>query len=69
MPSIGKIKTLIAKWKIRDAIFAHGKSQPLPIVKRGVFNFDLGQLAVRVRDQDLSYFAAMPLGQRDGERV
>ena len=69
MARVGEIKALVAKRKIRDSVFANSEGEPVPVVKGGVFDFGLHQLAVGVRDKDVGYFAPMTLVESNGERV
>jgi hypothetical protein len=66
---IREIKTFVAKRKIGDAVVAHRQGQPVPIVKRTVFDFSPHKLTFRVGEKDVSDFAAVPLGERNGKRI
>jgi hypothetical protein len=66
---IGEIKALVAQRKVRDAVFAHREGEAVPVVKGGVFDFYLRNPAVGVGAKDVGDFAAMTLGEGDGERV
>jgi hypothetical protein len=66
---IGKIKALVAQRKIRDVIFPHSQSKPVPIVEGRIFNLALDHLAICVREKDMGNFSAMTFVERNGKRV